>query len=252
MAQNIYDNSDFFRQYSRLDRSLYGLAGAGEWPSLRSMLPELKGRRIADLGCGFGWFSRWARDQGAQRVLGLDISKNMLDRAIETTCDDGIAYERLDLEQVELAEASFDLAFSSLTLHYIENLAHVVTSVHRALVPGGWFVFSTEHPIYTAPRNPEWIFHKDGHRSWPTDQYLIEGPRVTDWMTKGVIKQHRTLGTIVNLLIRSGFSLAGFEEWGPTEDEVATRPEWLEHRERPMFLLVSARKYSQPIATEAD
>jgi SAM-dependent methyltransferase len=249
-TQNIYDNSDFFREYSRLDRSLYGLAGAAEWPSLRSMLPNLKGSRIADLGCGFGWFSRWARDQGAQSVLGLDISENMLTRASETTCDDRIAYERLDLEQIDLAEASFDLVFSSLTLHYIENLARVVTSVHRALVPGGWFVFSTEHPIYTAPRTPAWIIQNDGHRCWPIDQYLLEGPRVTDWMTKGVIKQHRTIGTTVKSLIGSGFSLAGFEEWGPTEDEIATRPEWSEHRDRPMFLLVSARKLSQAIATK--
>jgi hypothetical protein len=61
-------------------------------------------------------------------------------------------------------------------------------------------------------------------------------------MTKGVIKQHRTIGTTVNLLMRSGFSLAGLEEWGPKQDEIATRPEWSEHRDRPMFLLVSARK----------
>ena len=65
MTQNIYDNEEFFAGYSRLPRSVEGLDGAPEWPALRAMLPELRGRRVLDLGCGFGWFCRWAREQGA-------------------------------------------------------------------------------------------------------------------------------------------------------------------------------------------
>ena len=242
MTQNIYDNPNFFQGYSQMDRSLHGLAGAPEWPAMRSMLPDLRGTRILDLGCGFGWFCRWARTQAAQNVLGIDVSENMLIRAAEMTSDDGVAYQSSDLEQIELPETNFDLAFSSLALHYIENLARVFTSAHRALVSGGRFVFSTEHPIYTAPRNPEWSIEKDGQRKWPIDQYLVEGPRVTNWLTKGVIKQHRTIGTTVDMLIRSGFSLKHLEEWGPTDDQLAVHPEWSEHRDRPMFLLISAQK----------
>jgi SAM-dependent methyltransferase len=242
MTQNIYDNSDFFREYSRMDRSLHGLAGAPEWRSLQSMLPDLQGARVLDLGCGFGWFSRWARAQGAQSVLGLDVSENMLMRAIEMTSDDAVVYRRLDLEQIELPEAAFDLVFSSLVLHYVENLNRVFESVHRALVPGGWFVFSTEHPIFTAPRRPEWLIPNAECRTWPVDQYLAEGPRVTNWLTKEVIKQHRTIGTTVNSLFHSGLALHHLEEWGPSEDQIAAHPEWAEHRDRPMFLLVSAQK----------
>jgi SAM-dependent methyltransferase len=242
MTQNIYDNSDFFQAYSRMDRSLHGLTGAPEWRALQSMLPDLRGARVLDLGCGFGWFSRWAREQGAQSVLGFDVSENMLKRAIEMTSDEAVVYRRLDLEQIELPEAAFDLVFSSLVLHYVENLTRVVRSIHRALVPGGLFVFSTEHPIYTAPRRPEWLIQKGGCRTWPVDQYLAEGPRMTDWLTKEVIKQHRTIGTTVNLLCHSGFALTHLEEWGPTEDQIAAHPEWAEHRDRPMFLLISARK----------
>jgi SAM-dependent methyltransferase len=242
MTQNIYDNPDFFQEYSRMDRSLHGLAGAAEWPSLRSLLPDLRGARILDLGCGFGWFSRWAREQGAQSVLGFDVSENMLKRAIEMTSDDAIVYRKFDLEQTELPEAGFDLVFSSLALHYVENLGRVFRSVFRALVPGGWLIFSTEHPIYTAPRRPNWLIQNDGHRIWPIDQYLAEGSRVTDWLTKGAIKQHRTIGTTVNLLVRSGFALTHLDEWGPADDQIAAHPEWAEHRDRPMFLLVAARK----------
>ena len=77
MAQNIYDTPEFFEGYSQLPRSARGLEGAPEWPAIRALLPELRGKRIVDLGCGFGWFARWAMTQGAAGVLGVDLSENM-------------------------------------------------------------------------------------------------------------------------------------------------------------------------------
>jgi len=78
VAQNIYDRPDFFEGYSQLDRSTEGLSGAPEWPALRAMLPDVRDLRVLDLGCGFGWFCRWAREHGAAEVLGLDLSERML------------------------------------------------------------------------------------------------------------------------------------------------------------------------------
>ena len=65
MTQNIYDNPKFFEGYSRLSRSVEGLDGAAEWPALKALLPDLRGLRVLDIGCGFGWFCRWVRQQGA-------------------------------------------------------------------------------------------------------------------------------------------------------------------------------------------
>ncbi len=191
MTQNIYDNPDFFEGYSRLGRSVEGLDGAGEWPALRALLPALRGLHVLDLGCGFGWFSRWAREQGAAQVLGIDVSENMLARAWATTPDPAITYVRADMERLDPPEAAFDLAYSSLALHYIEDLAKLLATVYRALVPGGHLIFSVEHPLFTAPTRPGWSVDADGRKTWPVDGYLIEGPRTTDWLTKGVVKQHR-------------------------------------------------------------
>lgn len=224
MTQNIYDNAGFFAGYAQLRRSIDGLDGAPEWPTLKSMLPDVKGKRVVDLGCGFGWFCRWAREAGAASVLGLDVSANMLARARETTSDQAIAYRQADLETVDLPAAAFDLAYSSLTLHYLVNLTALFATVHRALAPGGSFVFSAEHPLYTEPG----------------PNYLEEGPRTTDWLAEGVLKQHRTLAGYLNLLIDAGFAVRRVEEWGPTRAEIAAHAEWkIDHR-RPSFLLVSA------------
>lgn len=240
MAQNIYDDPVFFAGYSRLPRSVEGLAAAPEWPALRALLPRMTGLRVVDLGCGFGWFCRFARGEGAARVLGLDISERMLARAREETRDKAIAYERADLEQLDLPQAAFDLAYSSLALHYVEDLGRFFATVHRALVPGARFVFSIEHPIFMAARRPGWITDAEGRKSWPVDSYQAEGPRQTDWLAEGVLKHHRTLGTTLNLLIRNGFSIRHVEEFGPSVDQVLARPDLAEERERPMFLLVAA------------
>ncbi|PBB92400.1 SAM-dependent methyltransferase [Mesorhizobium sp. WSM3864] len=242
MAQNIYDKADFFEGYSRLHRSVEGLDGAPEWPVLRAMLPKVGGLSIVDLGCGFGWFCRWARAHGAKQVLGLDLSERMLARARAAGSDDAMTYERVDLDELSLPKARFDLAYSSLALHYVSDAARLFATVYQALVPGGFFVFSTEHPIFMAPSNPGWSVDASGRNVWPVDRYLVEGPRSTDWFTKGVVKHHRTLGTTLNNLIQAGFTIGRVEEFCPTEAQIAARPELAKEVERPMFLLVQARR----------
>ena len=242
MTQNIYDDPDFFAGYSRLARSIDGLDGAPEWPASRAMLPDPVGPRVVDLGCGFGWFCRWARQHHATEVLGLDVSENMLARARAETADPAIRYRRGDLEHLDLPPASFDLAYSSLALHYIRDLPGLFAVLRDAVVPDGHLVFSVEHPIYTAPSQPGWTADATGHQTWPLDSYLLQGPRQTDWLTKGVIKQHRTVASYLNALTDHGFTIAHVEEWGPDETQIAAHPNWAIERHRPCFLLVAARR----------
>lgn len=242
MAQNIYDNDDFFTGYATLARSQKGLDGAAEWPTIQALLPPMAGLRVVDLGCGYGWFCRWAREAAAAAVLGLDLSEKMLARAAQTTADPAITYRRADLDHLALPASSFDLAYSSLTLHYLEHLAAFMATVHQSLAPGGHFVFSMEHPLYTAPSHPGFTTNSEGRRIWPLDRYLEEGPRTTTWFAPGVVKQHRTIGTIATTLLAAGFTLTALIEWGPTPEQIAATPAWAAERDRPPFLLVAAQK----------
>ena len=156
MSQNIYDDPQFFAGYATLDRSVKGLEGAPEWPSLQAMLPPVTGLRVVDLGCGYGWFCRWALQQGASQIIGFDISRRMLTQAREMTRGDEIDYRCADLQTLTLPANSCDLVYSSLALHYLPDIAPLFTALQQALVPGGILVFSAEHPIYTAP------LHQDG------------------------------------------------------------------------------------------
>ncbi|WP_246195046.1 class I SAM-dependent methyltransferase [Paracoccus litorisediminis] len=242
MAQNIYDNPDFFAGYSQLPRQVHGLNGAPEWPAIRALLPDVKDRRVADLGCGFGWASRWFREQGAASVLGLDLSRNMIERARADTADTSIDYRIADLETLELPHAAFDLVYSALTFHYIKDFGRLVSMIHNALTSCGDLVFTIEHPIFMAAAHPHWLRDEDGRKTWPVNGYSSEGERRTDWFAKGVLKQHRTLATTLNTLISAGFTLRKIGEFAPTPEQIRAMPSLAEELERPMMLLIAARK----------
>jgi hypothetical protein len=103
-------------------------------------------------------------------------------------------------------------------------------------------VFSAEHPIYTAPARPGFVEDAAGGRIWPLNQYARQGPRITDWLAKGVVKQHRMLGTTLNLLIQTGFTITHVEEWAPTAEQLAAQPALAEEQDRPMMVLVAASR----------
>jgi len=246
-AQNIYDEPDFFDAYGRMRRSIEGLAGAAEWPDLRAMLPPLAGARVLDLGCGYGWFAAYAADAGAATVLAMDVSERMLDKARSINARPAIRYERTDLEAVSVPQGAFDLAFSSLALHYVEDLPRLLHKVADALAPAGVLVASIEHPIYTAPRRPGWASTADGGQAWMLDGYFDEGPRRTSWLGAEVLKHHRTLTGLLASLAEAGLDLERLHEYRPTAEDVAQHPEWEMELDRPMFLLFRARKPLSPV-----
>lgn len=240
MAQNIYDDPDFFAGYSQLPRSVQGLEGAPEWPSIRAMVPDLTGKRVVDLGCGFGWFSRWAASQGAATIVGIDLSENMLAQAKAETPDSRITYERADLETLALPAAAFDFAYSALAFHYIEDFSRLAHTIQQALVPGSKLIFSIEHPIFMAPADPGWMDGQVGRLVWRLNRYSVEGRRVTNWFADGVVKYHRRLSTTLNMLIAAGFAIERVDEWAPTEAQIAVQPTLAQEVDRPMMVIVRA------------
>jgi len=242
MAQNIYDDETFFKGYSALPRSERGLDGAPEWPSLKAMLPALGHKNVTDLGCGFGWFAAHAAASGAASVIAYDISENMLARAREINANPAITYAQADLDQLTLAAGSADLVYSSLAFHYLSDLKRLFAEISKALVAGGNLVFSVEHPMFTSPVTQGWVKDVHGERSWPINNYLNEGARSSDWLAQGVVKQHRTFATYLNLLTANNVRLTHAEEWGPTGAELAANSALADERQRPTFLLISARK----------
>ncbi len=243
MKQNKYDDKSFFDKYSNMERSKSGLEGAGEWHELKKMLPDFQDKRVLDLGCGFGWHCRYAIENGAKSVIGIDISQNMLNEARSKTKSEKIQYIYMPIENIDFPDNSFDVIISSLALHYIQSFDDVLSKISKCILSGGEFIFSVEHPIFTAQGTQDWYYDDEGNiLHWPVDKYFTEGVRNANFLGEEVIKYHRTLTTYLNSLIKAGFEITMIVEPKPTEDLIYTIPGMLDELRRPMMLLVSAIK----------
>lgn len=89
-----------------MSRSVCGLECAAEWPAFRGLLSALRGTRVLDLGCGFGWHCRYAREKGAPSIVGADLSEKMLARAKADTDDPAIEYRLCAIEDLDFPPAS--------------------------------------------------------------------------------------------------------------------------------------------------
>jgi len=243
MKQNKYDDENFYAAYEKMPRSVKGLEGAGEWRELQALLPDLRNKRFLDLGCGFGWHCRYAREQQASSAVGVDISEKMLQKARELTDDPLITYIRLPIEDIDFSEAQFDVVFSSLAFHYLESFEAICSKVHRCLTAKGTFLFSVEHPIFTSRAEQDWYYDDRRNRlHWAVDNYQMEGVRETSFLTDNVIKYHRTFATYINALLHAGFAIRAVKEPIPSAEMLQSSPEMKDELRRPMFLILSAEK----------
>ncbi|QNK56412.1 bifunctional 2-polyprenyl-6-hydroxyphenol methylase/3-demethylubiquinol 3-O-methyltransferase UbiG [Paenibacillus sp. PAMC21692] len=242
MKQNKYDEEEFFDAYGKMERSLKGLEGAGEWHVLRSLIPELRDRSVLDLGCGYGWHCLYAHEQGASDVTGIDISAKMLEKASTLAQGTGIQYMRLPIEDIVFPPDRFDVVISSLAFHYVEDFSAICEKIYNCMKLGGTFLFSVEHPVFTARSEQSWEYGEDGKALyWPLDNYQSEGQRVTSFLTDNVVKYHRTLATYINAVIQVGFVVTAVAEPKPAEDKLDI-PGMRDELRRPMFLIISATR----------
>lgn len=239
---NEYDNEVFFQEYAKMDRSRHGLSAAGEWHQLEPLFPQLWGKTVLDLGCGYGWHCAYAADRGAAKVLGLDLSEKMIGQAMRRNPRDSIEYRVCGIESYLYPENTWDCVISNLALHYIENIGEVFRKVYRTLKPNGVFLFNIEHPVFTAGVGQDWLYTPSGEiQCWPVDDYFLPGERSTRFLGCDVRKQHHTLTQILMGLLNCGFALEAVEEAEPPESMMDI-PGMKDELRRPMMLLVKARK----------
>lgn len=246
MKENRYDDEVFFEKYSQMGRSQKGLEGAGEWKELEKMLPDFRGKRVLDLGCGYGWHCIYAAEHGAALVVGTDISHRMLEVAQEKCRMPQVRFVQSAMEELDYAPGSFDVVISSLAFHYVRDYQELVRKIAKWLVPGGSFVFSVEHPVFTAEGTQDWVYGPDGEiRHFPVDRYYYEGERDAVFLGEHVVKYHRTATTYVQTLLDEGFILKALTEPQPPK-EMMDLPGMADEMRRPMMLLLAAEKRKSP------
>jgi ubiquinone/menaquinone biosynthesis C-methylase UbiE len=98
--------------------------------------------QILDLGCGPGQTTAFLYAQGANDILGTDISPAMIEKAREL--NPNIKFETADMLRLQYEDDQFGAAIAFYAIvHFTEDeLAIALKEVYRVLKPQGQFLFS--------------------------------------------------------------------------------------------------------------
>jgi len=124
----------------------------------RSMLGTPEGP-ILDLACGTGLFARrLARDPALPAVVGMDVSKPMIEEGVAQTREAGVMVDfvRAEAPDLPFQDQSLGAVLQTGALHLIDDASRLFLEVGRVLRPGGRYVAST----YLPPGFPASLLHR--------------------------------------------------------------------------------------------
>ena len=116
-----------------------------------AVAPLIKGAKVLDLACGTGYYSKKFLEWGAKQVVGIDISKGMIDAAsAATTSMDRLSFHIGDCSiPVRYKDGPFDMVFGAWLLTYASDgkeLVNMFRNVSVNLESNGHFIGITIPP----------------------------------------------------------------------------------------------------------
>lgn len=198
-------------------------------PAVERLLGLAPGERVLEFACGNGQFSRRMAELGAT-VVATDVAPGMIEAARRRTAErpelaGSIGFELLDATDeaalTKLDGAGFDAAVCIMGIMDMPEIGPLLRGTHRALRPGGRFVFALSHPCFnhTGIRLAMEEEFRDGEfvtqravkvvtykNNKPTQGVAMEGQPRLQWYFD------RTLADLFNAAFAAGFVLDGLEE----------------------------------------
>ena len=235
----FYDDEAVFATYtSGRETRIDGPNETLEKPVFDELVGSLANLRVLDLGCGSAAFGLEALQHGCQSYIGIDGSHRMVEAAKEKLAGTQGRVECASIEAWNYPSKQFELVTSRLAFHYLPDIERVFAKVYKALVKGGRFIFSIEHPVITSCDR---AWQGSGPRQdWIVDDYFETGPRRTNWMGGEAIKYHRTVEDYFAALCSAGFMVNELRESRPQRSRFSDAATYARRKRIPLMLFLSA------------
>lgn len=191
---------------------------------------DLSGKRLLDIGCGYGFYTDYFRSIGADAV-GVDASEKMIE----------IARERYPLSEffvaditsvLDFADSSADIVFCNQVLMDIPDIEDLFSECSRVLKDGGIFYWSIVHPAFY---DCHWQKDENGYHYAKAVERYIEPYHFTNKFWDDTEHFHRPLSYYLNTASKYGFILKSFEEPQAYDGKI-------KNKDIPLFLFAEYRK----------
>lgn len=192
-------------------------------------VPDLRDRRVIDLGCGEGRNTRLMARRGA-RMTGIDIASEMIAAAQAAELDEplGIQYRTCSYTSLRaFSDSSFSAAISTMALMESPHFDIAAREAFRILQPGGTLYFSVLHPCFWT-HGSHWQLDELGRDQgivvtdyWIEEAYLEVGrfsfsPEGADVVPFTIPRFPYRMETYINGLVEAGFQVTRIHEPRPS------------------------------------
>lgn len=212
-------------------------------PVVFSLLWSVKGKKILDLACGQGYFSRILAKKWA-KMTGIDNSKDLISIAREKSQRLPITYFPSDAAKLkDIKSGTFDCVVSNMAFMDIKDITNTIKECSRVLKKDWFLVFSMVNPLFAEferkkSKNTYFLkLFKYGTPFDRTNEKLGFKYKVTHY--------HRPINFYINTLAQNWFSISNYEEiatknfrWKKITDK-----KFLQFiQEFPSFVIIKAEK----------
>src|ERR1700738_1857358 len=216
-------------------------------PRMLRLAGTVAGRRVLDLGCGEGSYSRALAHRGAQ-VTGIDGSPRLIAIARQRAAAAGLNIDHRCLNASALggiAPCSFHRIVASMVFMNVEDYAGAIGEAHRVLAPEGMLCMSITHPCFSAPVS-DWVGGKGRHpQHFAVDRYferIAWNDRIARTFRTATLRRHRPLEDYIGGALQAGFVLEAFQEPMATDEDLKASPRFERMTRIPYFLFMRWRK----------
>ncbi|MFA6938899.1 MAG: methyltransferase domain-containing protein [Candidatus Paceibacterota bacterium] len=217
-------------------------------PALIKMIGNAEKKTILDIGCGFGDLAEKLSKQNYKKLIGFDVSSELIKLANEQHIPKTL-FEVGDMgKKLKYQSSYFDIVCSGLAIHYNKNINFLFKEVNRVLKKGGYFCFSTGHPIFNLINQTKGgligikILSNDKEEIF--GDYFDESSRLNDLGHLGMINLYGfTFETFIKAGLNSGFELVDYKDAKPVKSSQKYNPKVYNRTTKlPTFMVFKFKK----------
>ncbi len=220
-------------------------------------------KKVLDLGCGQGFFSRALAHMGAQ-VTGADISPELIAIAQKRNQTDAkdtdinnitfIVSAAEEISHAKEIKNKFDVVLMVLCLQNMKDLSAVVEQLQKVTAEGGRVVVVLNHPAFRIPLGSSWGFDTTTNKQFRRIETYLSPINAKIDMTPGEKNKlnkkytysfHRPIGEYVNTFAQKEFGLVGMHEWVShkiSDSGPRAQAENISRNEIPLFMCLEFKK----------